>query len=178
MIERSPVGTVFTEAAKGNEVAFAHLVDVYHEDMLRVCFVVCGDPTMAADGVAAAWAIAWRRLGTVRDPDRLKGWLISVAANETRHLIRSRRRRSLVEIPVAAVPFGLAGSDPADGVAGIDLVTAMGRLRPEDRAILAMRYLAGLSSFEIASLTRMSASGTRARLARLLARLREDLGDG
>jgi DNA-directed RNA polymerase specialized sigma24 family protein len=41
-----------------------------------------------------------------------------------------------------------------------------------------MRYAAGLSSAEIALAIGMSERGVRARLARLLARLREDLRDG
>ena len=45
----------------------------------------------------------------------------------------------------------------------------------EDRALLALRYVAGLNSTELGRATGMSASGTRARLARLLDRLRSEL---
>jgi RNA polymerase sigma factor (sigma-70 family) len=74
---------------------------------------------------------------------------------------------------------GLSGAgDPADRVGEVDLADALARLGLEDRAIVGMRYAAGLSSSEIGAVVGMSAGGVRARLARVLARLREDLGDG
>ncbi|HEX5826587.1 MAG TPA: sigma-70 family RNA polymerase sigma factor [Candidatus Limnocylindrales bacterium] len=164
-------------AIRGDEAAFARIVRLHHEDMTRVAFVVSGDTSIAEEAVASAWPIAWRRLRSLRDPDRLRAWLCSVAANEARQLIRSRRRRSVVEIPVDAAVGG-AGTDPATRAADLDLANALARLAPEDRALLALRYVAGLTSTELGQALGMSASGTRARLARLLGRLREELGDG
>ena len=54
----------------------------------------------------------------------------------------------------------------------------MARLEPDDRALLAMRYVAGFDATELAAATGISPSGTRSRLERLLRRLREDLDDG
>ena len=51
-------------------------------------------------------------------------------------------------------------------------------MSPEDRALIALRYVAGFDSTELARALQMSPSGTRARLARLLGRLRSELGDG
>jgi len=48
-------------------------------------------------------------------------------------------------------------------------------LSAEDRSLLALRYVAGLDSTEIAAHLGGSASGIRSRLARLLDRLRVDL---
>jgi RNA polymerase sigma factor (sigma-70 family) len=59
----------------------------------------------------------------------------------------------------------------------LDLREAPERLRPADRQLLAMRYLAGLTADEIGVACEMSGSGVRTRLSRLMARLREDLGD-
>jgi len=60
---------------------------------------------------------------------------------------------------------------------GIDLASALARLEPADRELLAMRYLVGMGSEEIARATGRSASGVRARLSRLTSRLREELTD-
>ena len=51
-------------------------------------------------------------------------------------------------------------------------------MNPEDRALIALRYVAGFDSTELARVLHMSPSGTRARLARLLGHLRSELGDG
>ena len=90
-----------------------------------------------------------------------------------------RRQRRRAEFETGAEASGEAGGiGPATGVAIIDLDAAMSRLDPEDRALLAMRYVAGFDSNELALATGISPSGTRTRLERLLKRLREDLRDG
>ena len=89
-------------AADGDEVAFARIVDAYHADMSSVCFVVTGgDIELTEEAVQSAWPIAWRKLGTIRDPDRLRPWLISIAVNEARQLSRRQRRGRVLEISVA-----------------------------------------------------------------------------
>ncbi len=161
-------------ARRGDEAAFEWIVETFSPDMAQVCFVVCGDRELADEAVAAAWPLAWRRLDTLRDTDRLASWLISIAANQARQIARSRRRRAVREISVSRAdePTAVAERD-----AHIDLANALSRLKPDDRALLALRYVAGFDSNELARATGLSASGTRARLARLLARMRMELDD-
>jgi RNA polymerase sigma-70 factor (ECF subfamily) len=162
-------------AAGGDEAAFTRIVAAHHDDMLRVSFVVCGDADLADEAVSAAWLIVWRKLGDLREPDRLRPWLVSIAANEARQAIRRRRRRGVIELAMADA--AVASGDPAARAADIDLINALARLDPEDRLLLALRYVAGFDSTELARATGRSASGTRARLARLLGRLRTELRD-
>jgi RNA polymerase sigma factor (sigma-70 family) len=168
---------LIASVAAGDEIAFASIVRLHHEDMRRVCIVVAGDDGIAEDAVAAAWSIAWRKLGSLRDPARLRPWLVSVAVNEARQLLRARKRRSLLEVPVVQVDEAGGGLDPGATINAIDLRNALVRLDPNDRALLAMRYMAGFDATEIAFATGRSPSGTRARLARLLQRLERELGD-
>jgi RNA polymerase sigma-70 factor (ECF subfamily) len=168
---------LIASAAAGDAASFASIVNSNHEDMRRVCVVVAGDEAIADDAVAAAWSIAWRKLGSVRDPARLRQWLVSVAVNEARQLLRARRRRSLIEVPVIRVDEPTGGLDPGSTISSIDLRNALARLDASDRALLAMRYLAGFDATELADATGRSPSGTRARLARLLHRLERELGD-
>ena len=166
-------------AADGDELAFAGLVDAYHGDMSRVCFVVTGgDVELTAEAVQCAWPIAWQKLHTIRDPERLRPWLISIAVNEARQLSRRRRRGRVLEISVARDPLATTPGDPGSHVGDIDLRNALARMNPEDRALIALRYVAGFDSTELARALHMTPSGTRARLARLLGRLRTELSDG
>jgi len=169
--------TLIASAAAGDAAAFASIVAANHEDMRRVCMVVAGDDGIAEDAVAAAWSIAWRKLGSLRDPARLRPWLVSVAVNEARQLLRARKRRSVIEIPVIRIDEPSGGIDPGSTISAIDLRNALARLDPDDRALIAMRYLAGFDATELAYATGRSPSGTRARLARLLQRLERELGD-
>ncbi len=162
-------------AVAGDEVAFARIVAMYHADLVRVAYGICGDEDGALDAVQAAWVIAWRKLGTVREPQRLRSWLVAVAANEARHVGGRRHGPQVVEI---AVDQPANEPDSVDEVSRVDLVNALRRLSPADRQLLALRYGAGLDSAEIAPLLRVSASGVRVRLMRLMTRLRKELADG
>jgi RNA polymerase sigma-70 factor, ECF subfamily len=171
--ESEATGAIIERAIAGDEVAFARIVAANHHDMARISYLVLGSLDLAEDAVQAAWAIAWRRLGTLRDPTRLRPWLMSVAANEARQMARSSRRRSIRELAVGG-PTSWSGPDRA---ALMDLGNALANLDPKDRALIGLRYVAGLDSQAIGRELGLSASGVRARLHRLLARLREELGD-
>ena len=160
-------------AATGDEIAFARIVAEHHAAMARVAFVITGDPETTLDAVQSAWAIAWRRMKSLRDPSQVRAWLVAIAANEARQAMRRRRRERVVDI---SDDIARAEGDQLDASADVvDLGRALRGLKPEERSLLALRYAAGLDSSEIARQIGMSASGVRSRLARLLERLREDL---
>jgi RNA polymerase sigma factor (sigma-70 family) len=165
--------TTVAQAAAGDADALAHIVGAHHDDMARICYVICGDADLAQDAVQSAWPIAWRKLGSLRDPERLRPWLMSVAANQARQMMRSQRRRAVVEIEVADV--GSHADDPAARAALADLSTALRGLSSEDRTLLALRYVAGFDATEIGRATGVSPSGVRSRLSRLITRLRVEL---
>ena len=171
--EAETQGSTLERAVAGDEVAFARIVAAHHDDMARIAFFVCGDLDIAQEAEQSAWAVAFRRLKDLRDPDRLRPWLMSIAANEARQIGRSQRRRTVRELAVG---------DPTrprdvDHAAMIDLADALRRLDPKDRAIVGLRFIGGFESAEIGRAMGMTATGVRVRLHRLLERLRKDLGD-
>jgi len=163
------------QAVAGDEVAFARIVSAYHGDLMRVAYVIAGEQQLAEDAVQSAWSIAWRKLGSLRDSGRLRPWLVSVAANEARQLVRGQHRRSVAEIKVG--PADDPEGDPSAGIDRLDLYNALYHLKLEDRTLLALRYVGGLESSEIGTLLGMSPSGVRGHLSRLLERLRKELRD-
>jgi RNA polymerase sigma factor (sigma-70 family) len=179
--DRLAAGAV-ERALGGDTDAFRWIVETFSSDMRQVAYVTCGDLDLAEEAVAASWPIAWRRLHTIRDAARLRSWLVAVAANEARRLSSRRRRRSVREISVEspeAEASSLRDSRAASGdlAEAIDLGVALARLEPADRSLLALRYVAGLNSTELATATGLTPAGTRARLQRLLDRMRRELGE-
>ena len=89
---------LLASAVAGDEVAFCNVIAAHHEDMRRVCLAISGDHTIADEAVQAAWLVAWRKLDKVRGPEQLRPWLVSVAVNEAKQLLRKRRRRVEIEV--------------------------------------------------------------------------------
>jgi RNA polymerase sigma factor (sigma-70 family) len=168
-------GATVRLAAAGDELACARLVEEHHGPMMRAAFVVAGDVEIAREAVQVAWSAAWRQLGRVRDPERVRPWLVAIAANEARRLVRRQRRRTIAEISVGI--DDRRTNDPGRAIDLIDLGRALRRLDPDERRLLALRYVAGLDSTQIAREAGLSASGVRSRLSRLLDRLRRELDD-
>jgi RNA polymerase sigma factor (sigma-70 family) len=162
-------------AGAGDEAAFAQLVATYHADMARVAFAACGDRELAEDAVQSAWLVAWRKLHSLRDPDRVRPWLLSVTVNEARQIVR-RRRGPVIEIDVEAP--GATRNDPSAGIERLDLRRALAHLSPDDRALVAMHYVVDLSSDELGAAVGTSPSAARMRLSRVVDRLRKELRDG
>jgi RNA polymerase sigma-70 factor (ECF subfamily) len=176
MASRQQADTL-ASAAAGDEIAFQHIIATHHEDMRRVCQAISGDHAIADEAAQAAWLVAWKKLDRVHGPDQLRPWLVSVAVNEAKKLMSKRRRRAQIEIAADASGHP-GGIDPATGIAAVDLRAALSRLDPDDAALLAMRFVAGFDSNELAAATGISPSGTRSRIERALKRLRKDLIDG
>ena len=178
LAETIPSGAedLLARARGGDRAAFTELVERHHPELVRMAFAVTGDIDAARDAAQVAWIKAWQRLPTVREPARFRAWMIAITANEARQLVRARRRRQMRELtPVD--PEGEPASIVATSLDRLDLARALAGLDPADRQLLAMRYLGGLTADEIGVACGMSGSGVRTRLSRLMARLREDLGD-
>jgi RNA polymerase sigma-70 factor (ECF subfamily) len=105
-------------AADGDEHAFARLVANHYRGMIQVAYVITGDAGLAQDAVQSAWTKAWTRLRTVRDAERIERWLLRIAANEARQIVRGRRRATVVEIDpeLHAAP----SADPGHGIERLD----------------------------------------------------------
>lgn len=166
------LSSLVARAADGDRAAFTSLVALHHADMLRLAGAIAGDPDLARDAVQNAWQRAWVGLRGLRDRTRVRSWLCSISANECRQLLRRRR-------PTQQVPDYLVArlADPAEHIDNLDLNNALDRLDPRDRELLALRYVLGFTSVELASHFSRSPEAVRGRLKRLVDRLRMDLTD-
>ena len=173
LVDADAASMTVAQAASGDEVAFARLIAEHHERMVRAAYVVVGDVELAREAAQIAWTIAWKRLGSLREPERIRSWLVAICANEARQLIRRSKRRQIAEI--SDTPPDQGAGDPADSIGVVDLERALAQLKPDERGLLAMRYVAGLDSQDIAMQLGLSSSGVRSRLSRLVERLPKDL---
>lgn len=88
-------------------------------------------------------------------------------------MLRSQRRDRITSIELADIHSSVA--DPGAHSADADLLAAIRLLPPDDRALLAMRYVARFDATKIGRALGLSASGVRTGLSRLVSRIRMEL---
>jgi RNA polymerase sigma-70 factor, ECF subfamily len=70
-------------AQRGDEAAFAELVDRFGDRLYAVAHHILRDSGRADDAVQQAMIDIWRKLPTLRDPDRFAAWAYRIVARAT-----------------------------------------------------------------------------------------------
>ena len=169
--------TLVERARRGDPGAFEALVVSYQSLAFRTALVIAGDPADAEEAAQDAFVKAHRALGRFRTGQPFRPWLLTIVANEARNRRRTRGRRAALALR-AADP-GAPGEDPEAAALASErrerLLTAVERLRDDDREVLACRYFLELSEEETAAALGIARGTVKSRTHRALERLEEEL---
>lgn len=142
----------------GPESNLERLFEVEAKRIWRALVAYTGDREVAHDAMAEAFAQALARGTELRSP---RHWLWRAAFRIAAGELKDRgRNRSMIE-------SGYEMPDPP-----IDLIAALGRLTPRQRAALILRHYAGYSTREIAGILGSTAATVRVHLSQGRRRLR------
>jgi RNA polymerase sigma factor (sigma-70 family) len=163
-------------ARRGDPDAFEALVVSYQSLAFRTAFVIAGDAADAEEAAQDAFVKAHRALGRFRSGQPFRPWLLTIVANEARNRRRTRGRRAALALR-AADPG--PGEDPEAAALATErrerLLTAVERLRNDDRDVLACRYFLELSEEETAAALGIARGTVKSRIHRALERLQKEL---
>jgi RNA polymerase sigma factor (sigma-70 family) len=147
-----------------------------HQDVaFRAAYLVTGSAAEAEDAAQEGFVKAWQALPRFREGAPFRPWLLAIVVNEA----RNRRRHAGRQAALALRAF-----DP--GPAGVEeqaaaradherLLRIVGGMREEDRLVIGYRYFLDLSEEETAETLGIPRGTVKSRLARALARLREQM---
>ena len=160
----------------GDLDAYAVLVARYTLRAHRAAWLL-GAGEDADDVVQEAFVKAFRALPKFRAGEPFAPWLLSIVANETKNLMRSRHRRNALTLRLSAMEPDIATPDtPFDeAVAGerrARLLAAVNALPDRERQALICRYFLDLSEAETAQVLRWPLGSVKSRTSRALGRLR------
>jgi RNA polymerase sigma-70 factor (ECF subfamily) len=160
-------------ARTGDQASFERLIEPHIAVGYRLAATILNDAGQAEDAVQEATLRAWRSIGQLRSSARTRGWFLSIVANRSRSM-RGARWWSVIRLREAV--SGLAS--PADAVdQREDLSRALGRLSPDERAAVFLRFYEDLNSREVGEVLGITAVAARSRIHRALRRLRVDLAE-
>ena len=112
----------------------------------------------AVESVQAAWAKGWERRDQLRQPASVLPWIISIAGNMRKTLLRQQQKEVLKDEPRAT-------TNNSDAIA-IDAKKVLQASKPLHRAVLEAHYMHGLTAQEIAQAEGVSEGAIRLRLMR------------
>ena len=161
-------------AQRGDHDAFAVLATAASARLDAAARLILRDRELARDAVQNALVRAWRDLPGLRDPDRFDAWLHRLLVNACLDEARRRRRRP-VEMDLHASDLYTSTGD-VHHLADRDLVErALGRLEPENRALVVLHYYLGYPVPDAAASLGISLPAAKSRLHRALAAMRHVL---
>ncbi|MGI8928656.1 MAG: RNA polymerase sigma factor [Candidatus Limnocylindrales bacterium] len=151
--------------------AVERLLHDHGAEIQAVAFLILRNERDAEEVVADTLLTAWRRIESLRDPSRLRPWLLRIATRDALHR-RSRRPQTL--------RLDEAGGVEAPGSVGIDglaLSHALNQLPPRMRAVIALHYIADLTTPSVADVLGRSENTVKSELREARRRLRQLLAD-
>ncbi|MBN2257869.1 MAG: sigma-70 family RNA polymerase sigma factor [Anaerolineaceae bacterium] len=157
-------------AIKGDDDAFAHLVQTYQTPVYNLCYRMLGNAGDAEDAAQESFWRAWQYLKRYDRQRSFITWLLSITAH---FCIDQLRKRRLELVPLDVLPEEDA-PDPGLSPEAISRLRdeqkqmrkLLGRLGPQDRAAIIMRYWYDFSEVEIAASLSLTVSAVKSRLHR------------
>jgi RNA polymerase sigma factor (sigma-70 family) len=139
-----------------------------------VCRLILRDPTDAEDAAQQTFLSAYRALLAGQEPREPSAWLGTIARNECRGRLRSRRAEPLTLVTAAAV--GDETQREVERRAEVEaLSAALAELPQQQRDAIVLREFYGLSYAEVAAALGVSAAAVESLLFRSRRRLQEHL---
>lgn len=172
---------IIRSVLNGNVNEFEKLVTAYEKNVYNLALRLVGDPEDAADMTQETFIKAYRALGSFRGDSKFSAWLYRIVSNVCLDFLRSRSRRKQVSLSV----------EDEDGEAFMELPDMSGnpeeqlmkklsmeavrsgleQLPPQQRQILVLRELGGLSYAELAQTLGLEEGTVKSRIFRARKRL-------
>lgn len=151
--------------------ALERLLHVHGAEIQAVAYLILRNERDAEETLSDTLMTAWRKIGGLRDADRLRPWLLTTA---TRLALRRRRGFRPRVVSLDVVPdMPDREASPVDRLA---LQEAINALPPRMRAVLALHDVADLPLAEVALALGRSENTIKTQLREARARLRRELG--
>ncbi len=168
-------------ALLGETSAFGAIVERYWNMVVALALSKFSDAAEAEDIAQESFLKAYSQLASLKDPSRLAGWLSKITmqqcSNSLRRTVRSKRALGCRATPIEALDEQPAiTANPGLTQNQIQFVRQTVRRLPEKfRTMIVMRFVADLSTVQIAEQLGKRPGNVRVRLHRAYKLLRKDL---
>jgi RNA polymerase sigma-70 factor (ECF subfamily) len=157
-------------AQRGSASDLEALFTAHWQQAHRAAYLVVHDSALAEDIAQEAFLAAIRNIDRFDRRRPFGPWLHRIVVNRAIDVARARAHRAETELDDTTAGGSLDGEPPDPAI-----LAALGRLPPEQRAVIVMRHLLGYTPGEIAQALELPRGTVNSRLRRGLDTIREQL---
>jgi RNA polymerase sigma factor (sigma-70 family) len=166
-----PTEQVVGAAQRGDPGAITTLVCGSHVHVRRFARTLCSTPEDAEDATQEALIVLYRKIGTLRATAALASWMFQIVRNEC-----IRRSRIALRRPISTDNVELSAEDAVLARLEMErIVDAIAGLPPDQRSVVVLRDIQGLSGAATAQALGLSRAAMKSRLHRGRETLRSGL---
>ncbi len=157
-----PAAQIVSAAQRGDRRAIATLLDGSHAHVRRFARTLCSTPEDADEATQEALIVLYRKIGTLRTAGALASWMFQIVRHEC-----IRRTRLRLHRPLLVATTEPSAEDAALArVEAERIVDCIVRLPSDQRAVLVLRDVHGLSGAATAQTLGLSRPAMKSRLHR------------
>lgn len=159
-------------AATSKEEILETIIDQYSQSILRMCYILLEDESLAQDAMQDCFIKAWKGLNHFNGNSSLKTWLMRIAINTCKDYKRSNwfkmvdHKQNLDELPEPSV-MPIETDDT--------LIQAIQCLPRREKEALMLYYYQGLSMAEVAQALNVNSSTIHRRIRSAQKKLKTQL---
>jgi RNA polymerase sigma-70 factor (ECF subfamily) len=151
-------------AQAGSREAFTHLARRWTPKLLAFAARTLANTEAAQDVVQETWTSAWRGLGGLEDPARLRAWLYAIAHRKCTDALRAKYRGRRLTEALEHEAEESSGNEEGRADSRRDLAAAVARLPREQRVAVSLFFGEEMSIADIAAATGVPAGTVKSRL--------------
>ncbi|MTI80848.1 MAG: sigma-70 family RNA polymerase sigma factor [Firmicutes bacterium] len=158
------------KAQRGDDKAFLKLFQKYEEDIYRMAFVYVKNKDDALDVVQEVAYQSFKKIGTLRNPEFFKTWLLKITINYAINLINKNKK----VVHLKPEYQDIIGAEGEDIPLNISLKDLIDDLKEEEKSVVLLRFYHNHTFKEIAELLNMPLGTAKSILYRALKKLRKE----
>ena len=149
--------------SENDEYRLTRLMNAYGSAVLRVCYLYLKDHALAQDAAQTTFFKAWQALKTLREGSTEKAWLMRIAVNTCKTMLRSHEYRLYAQSPdMDELPEPATQDEHADST----VLSAVLALPEKYREVVMLHYYQGLNGPEVARILHIPQATVLTRLHR------------
>lgn len=172
---------------KGDQNAYAEIVELYKEKVYRICYRMLGNRHEAEDAAQEAFIRAYVNIDTYNPAMKFSSWLYRIATNLSIDKLRKKKPDVYLDEEVSGAEgltmysqLPATDASPEDTVETLELQEtvqkAIQKLPEKYRSVIVLKYIEDLSLQEISEILDLPIGTVKTRIHRGREALRKHLG--